>query len=74
MVVASNDVLTPTDLALKAYSRALEPKELHILPETGHFDAYTGPHFDLNAGKQAEFLGKTLCQKDIPDRPRWGSY
>jgi hypothetical protein len=32
MTVAENDVLAPTDLALKAFSRALEPKELHILP------------------------------------------
>ena len=28
MVVASNDTLTPVDLALTAYERALEPKSL----------------------------------------------
>lgn len=60
MTVAENDTLTPTDLALKAYSRALEPKELHILPG-GHFDGYSGPNFERNAGRQAEFLKKTLC-------------
>lgn len=60
MTVASNDSLTPTDLALKAYSQALEPKELHILPG-GHFDGYSGPNFALNAGRQVEFLKKTLC-------------
>ena len=60
MTVAHNDVLTPTDLAIEAYSRAREPKELHILP-AGHFDAYSGFNFELNAGKQAEFLKKHLC-------------
>lgn len=40
MIVACNDVITPTDLALSAYNRALEPKQLVLLPG-GHFDAYT---------------------------------
>lgn len=39
MVVAENDVLTPTDLAIEAFGRAREPKQLVILPG-GHFDAY----------------------------------
>lgn len=39
MVVAKNDVVTPTDLALAAYERALEPKRLQII-NGGHFDAY----------------------------------
>jgi len=60
MTVAENDVLTPTDLALEAYSRAREPKELHILPG-GHFDGYSGSNFEKNAGRQVEFLKKTLC-------------
>jgi len=60
MTVAENDVLTPTDLALEAYSRAREPKQLKIL-KGGHFDAYAGPNFEENAGSQAEFLKKTLC-------------
>jgi fermentation-respiration switch protein FrsA (DUF1100 family) len=60
MTVARNDHLTPTDLALKAYDRALEPKELNILTG-GHFDGYSGPHFEGNAGRQVEFLKKTLC-------------
>jgi len=60
MTVAQNDTLTPTDLALEAYSRAREPKELHILPG-GHFGGYSGPNFVANAGRQVEFLKKTLC-------------
>lgn len=60
MTVAQNDVLTPTDIALEAYSRAREPKELHLIPG-GHFDGYTGDNFKLNADRQVEFLGKYLC-------------
>ena len=41
MVVADNDVITPTDLALAAYERAVEPKRLKIV-KGGHFDAYMG--------------------------------
>jgi hypothetical protein len=60
MTVANNDVLTPTDLAIEAFSRAREPKELQILPG-GHFEAYSGRNFEQNAGRQLEFLKKTLC-------------
>src|SRR5919199_6383779 len=44
MVVAAGDHLTPADLALEAYNRALEPKRLELLPG-GHFDAYVEPGF-----------------------------
>ncbi|MDX2851186.1 CocE/NonD family hydrolase [Streptomyces sp. PA03-3a] len=39
MVIALNDTVTVTDLALAAYERALQPKRLHLLPG-GHFDPY----------------------------------
>jgi fermentation-respiration switch protein FrsA (DUF1100 family) len=39
LVVARDDKLTVTDLALAAYERALEPKRLALIPG-GHFDAY----------------------------------
>ncbi|QYJ96626.1 alpha/beta hydrolase [Shewanella alkalitolerans] len=39
MIVAENDTVTPTDLALSAFTRALEPKRLSLLPG-GHFDPY----------------------------------
>jgi fermentation-respiration switch protein FrsA (DUF1100 family) len=61
MVVADNDVIAPTDLALEAYARAREPKQLLILPG-GHFDGYFGPNFEVNAGRQVEFLRETLCK------------
>ena len=40
VLVAENDVLTPTELALATYQKAREPKKLVMLPG-GHFDAYT---------------------------------
>ena len=55
MIVMDNDVVTPTDLALGAFARAKEPKQLHILPG-GHFDPYNGQLFDKNAPVQARFL------------------
>jgi fermentation-respiration switch protein FrsA (DUF1100 family) len=39
VVVALNDTVTVTDLALAAYERALEPKKLVLIPG-GHFDPY----------------------------------
>ncbi|KAF5629668.1 alpha beta hydrolase superfamily hydrolase [Fusarium sp. NRRL 25303] len=63
MTVAENDVLTPTDLALEAYSRAREPKQLSILPG-GHFDAYTGNNFERNVARQIEFLKEYLGVED----------
>ncbi|KAH8693059.1 DltD N-terminal domain protein [Talaromyces proteolyticus] len=60
MTVAVNDVLSPTDLSLEAFSRALEPKTLQMLPG-GHFEAYSGPNFERNAAFQAEFLKSHLA-------------
>ncbi|RMZ88924.1 hypothetical protein DV736_g3847, partial [Chaetothyriales sp. CBS 134916] len=69
MTVAQNDVLTPTNLSLEAYSRALEPKQLHLLPG-GHFDGYSGPNFESNAGTQVEFLKKWLSACKTDERPQ----
>jgi hypothetical protein len=41
MVVAEDDRVTPSDLALAAYERALHPKKLAMIPG-GHFDPYLG--------------------------------
>jgi fermentation-respiration switch protein FrsA (DUF1100 family) len=59
MTVAENDVLMPTDLALTAFAKALEPKELQLLPG-GHFGIF-GPTHEKNIKRQVEFLKKTLC-------------
>jgi hypothetical protein len=59
MTVAQNDVLTPTDLALTAFAKANEPKQLQVLPG-GHFDGYSGFNFEKNIGTQTEFLKRYL--------------
>jgi uncharacterized protein len=41
MIVGLSDRITLTDLELRAYERALEPKKL-VTIEGGHFDAYLG--------------------------------
>ncbi len=53
MVVAENDRLTPTDLAIEAYQRAREPKKLVIF-KGGHFNAYQEPGFNTAAGSAVE--------------------
>jgi uncharacterized protein len=42
MVIASEDIVTPTEQEKKAFSRAREPKKLVVVPGR-HFDAYHGP-------------------------------
>lgn len=61
MIVMDNDVVTPTDLALSAFARAKEPKQLLILPG-GHFDPYDGHLFDKNAPVQVKFLKDHLLK------------
>lgn len=39
LLVAERDYITPTDLSLKAYEKALEPKKL-VLLNGGHFEPY----------------------------------
>jgi uncharacterized protein len=71
MIVANTDTLTPTDLAIAAYERALEPKSLVVM-DGKHFDAYTEPGFSRAAlpaaswfewhlmGHQPARVGKTI--------------
>lgn len=40
MIVAGADLLTPPDLALKVYARALEPKSLLFVPGHAHHEVY----------------------------------
>ncbi|MBI3523909.1 MAG: alpha/beta hydrolase [Betaproteobacteria bacterium] len=51
MIVAVEDLLTPADLALQAYSRALEPKSLLLL-DASHYEVYDDP-FIFNKASQA---------------------
>ena len=54
LVVARDDKLTVTDLALGAYERALEPKRLALIPG-GHFDPYLGQFPRAEAAATAWF-------------------
>ncbi|WP_261300579.1 hypothetical protein [Paenibacillus andongensis] len=53
-MVAKNDFITPTDLALAAYEQALEPKKLVLIPG-GHFDPYT-QYFDQSSSAAVEWF------------------
>ena len=63
LVVAKHDYGGPTDLALSAYNRALEPKKLTLL-DCQHFDIYSGLNFEKNIASQIEFLKETLCSQN----------
>jgi uncharacterized protein len=60
MIVAKNDVLTPTDLAIEAYGRARDPKELVIVPG-GHFDAYVAG-FEASASPALRWFRRHLME------------
>lgn len=54
MIVASADHITLTDLELRAYEQALEPKQL-VMIEGGHFDPYLGQFARTSAAAVAWF-------------------
>ncbi|GJC80638.1 polyketide transferase af380 [Colletotrichum liriopes] len=60
MVVAENDVTTPTYLQLDAFSRAREPKKLQLFKGQNHFSMYFGEDFEKNVASQIAFLKETL--------------
>jgi fermentation-respiration switch protein FrsA (DUF1100 family) len=61
LVVARDDRLTVTDLALAAYERALEPKELALIPG-GHFDPYLS-QFDKAVSAATAWFQKHLQKR-----------
>lgn len=61
MIVSAADDLAPTDLALDAYQRALEPKRL-VLVAGGHFDVYRGAGFHLAATAARDWFLEYLRQ------------
>ncbi len=67
MVVGAKDHLTPADLALEAYARALEPKRLEILPG-GHFEAYVDPGFKQASSAATEWFVQHLVGSASPAR------
>ncbi len=63
VVVAEKDTLTPTDMAIAAYERALEPKKLVIMEGGKHFDAYTEPGLSLSAPPAVEWFEQHLMER-----------
>ena len=59
IVVASNDRLVATELALGAFETATQPKKLVIAPG-GHFDAYVGPGFEVSSGAARDWFVEHL--------------
>jgi hypothetical protein len=57
MVVADHDHTAATDLALKAYERALEPKRL-VMIKGGHFDPYLSG-FETASGAAIDWFETT---------------
>jgi hypothetical protein len=59
MIIATHDTLTPTDLALDAYNRALEPKSL-VLISGAHFEPYTGAGFQESSAAARDWFARYL--------------
>lgn len=61
MVIASDDVITPTAEEKQAFERAGEPKKLVVVPGR-HFDAYHGPKHEQFATPQVEWFKQWLMK------------
>jgi fermentation-respiration switch protein FrsA (DUF1100 family) len=59
MVVATNDTLAATDVALASFARAGEPKQLEVV-EGHHFTPYDGEAFTRVAAVTSEFFTRKL--------------
>jgi hypothetical protein len=55
MIVASDDVICPTEVEKRAFERAKDPKKL-IVVQGRHFDAYHGPKHDQFAMPAVEWF------------------
>jgi uncharacterized protein len=67
MIVALADHITLTDLGLRAYEQALEPKKL-VTIEGGHFDAYLG-QFVTSSGAAISWFRQHLNSGADGDAP-----
>ncbi|RFU31758.1 hypothetical protein B7463_g4601, partial [Scytalidium lignicola] len=60
MVIPEFDTTVSTASQLAAAKDVLEPKEIHVVRGAGHFDVYSGKHFETNIKIQIAFLKKYL--------------
>jgi uncharacterized protein len=58
MIVAKKDTVTVPDLVLRAYERALQPKQLMLL-DCGHFDPYLN-EFPASSSAAVEWFKQHL--------------
>jgi hypothetical protein len=63
MIVATRDTLTPTDLILDAFERALAPKKLELL-DGGHFVPYVEKFDQASAAARDWFLEHLTSARD----------
>jgi surfactin synthase thioesterase subunit len=61
MHVPKRDVACSTDAMLEAYNRAVQPKEIQMLPG-GHFSMFVGDEFEKIVAREIDFLKRTLLE------------
>jgi uncharacterized protein len=59
MIIASDDIITPTEMEKKAFERAKEPKKLIVVPGR-HFEAYYGPKHEAFVAPAVEWFKQHL--------------
>jgi fermentation-respiration switch protein FrsA (DUF1100 family) len=62
MVIASDDIITPTAVQKRAFERAREPKSLIVVPGQ-HFDPYVGPKHQQYVTPEVEWFERHLMLK-----------
>jgi fermentation-respiration switch protein FrsA (DUF1100 family) len=62
MIVAMQDTITVTDLALAAYEQAHQPKKLVLIPG-GHFDPYQSG-FEVGCRAACDWFRQHLARKE----------
>jgi len=68
MIVATDDLITPSDIALRAYECALEPKRL-VLIQGDHYDPYLG-EFRRSSAAARDWLVEHLLKGFSGERAR----
>jgi len=62
MIIASDDIITPTSAQKEAFEHAQEPKKL-VVVQGRHFDAYNGPKHDEFVVPAVQWFKAHLLQK-----------
>jgi uncharacterized protein len=62
MVIAPHDRLAAGEIAAAAFETAAQPKKIQLV-SGGHFDAYTGPGFEVSSGAARDWFVEHLLTK-----------